>query len=179
MDIIKKISTSLFLVMSPLPIAQDLDEDLTLEKKPIIILPTEDANIPESIGNKITSILSQKATDLGRFEVIDRRLINSILEEQRLQNSGIFNEDQIVQIGELASAKEAFIVNIFEYAQKGVPKIKKKGGNDDDKEQTLSTWVVKTMVTATAKAIAEESNKREQELELENNINTILMVKFE
>ncbi len=174
MDIIKKISTSLFLVMSTLPFAQDLDEDLTLEKKPIIILPTEDANIPESIGNKITSILSQKATDLGRFEVIDRRLINSILEEQRLQNSGIFNEDQIVQIGELASAKEAFIVNIFEYAQKRVPKIKKGGEEEDDKEQTLSTWVVKTMVTATAKAIAEESNKREQELELENNINTII-----
>ena len=58
MDIIKKISTSLFLVMSPLPFAQDLDEDLTLEKKPIIILPTEDANIPESIGHTDPDIFS-------------------------------------------------------------------------------------------------------------------------
>ena len=173
MDFVKKFSATLFVVLLSLSYTQDLDEDLTLEKKPIIILPSKDANIPESIENKITSILSQKATDLGRFEVIDRRLIDSILEEQRLQNSGIFNEDQIVQIGELASAKEAFIVNIFEYAQKGVPK-RKKEKKDDDKEETLSTWVVKTMVTATAKAITEDSKKREQNLELENNINTII-----
>ena len=174
MDIIKKIRLTLFLVLFSSYYSQDLDEDLTLEKKPIIILPSKDVNNPESIGNKITSILSQKATDLGRFEIIDRRLINSILEEQRLQNSGLFNEDQIVQIGELASAKEAFIVNIFEYTQKGVPKRKKKEKKDDDKEETLSTWVVKTMVTATAKAITEESRKREQNIELENNINTII-----
>ena len=173
MDFVKKFSATLFVVLLSLSYTQDLDKDLTLEKKPIIILPSKDANIPESIENKITSILSQKATDLGRFEVIDRRLIDSILEEQRLQNSGIFNEDQIVQIGELASAKEAFIVNIFEYAQKGVPK-RKKEKKDDDKEETLSTWVVKTMVTATAKAITEDSKKREQNLELENNINTII-----
>ena len=173
MDFVKKFSATLFVVLLSLSYTQNLDEDLTLEKKSIIILPSKDANIPESIENKITSILSQKATDLGRFEVIDRRLIDSILEEQRLQNSGIFDEDQIVQIGELASAKEAFIVNIFEYAQKGVPK-RKKEKKDDDKEETLSTWVVKTMVTATAKAITEESKKREQNLELENNINTII-----
>ena len=173
MDVIKKTITTLFVVLFPFSHAQNLDENLTLEKKPIIILPSKDANIPESIGNKITSILSQKATDLGRFEVIDRRLIDSILEEQRLQNSGIFDEDQIVQIGELALAKEAFIVNIFEYAQKGVPK-RKKENKEEDKEETLSTWVVKTMVTATAKAITEESKKREQNLELENNINTII-----
>ena len=105
MDIIKKIRLTLFLVLFSSYYSQDLDKDLTLEKKPIIILPSKDVNNPESIGNKITSILSQKATDLGRFEIIDRRLINSILEEQRLQNSGLFNEDQIVQIGELASAK--------------------------------------------------------------------------
>jgi len=173
MDVIKKTITTLFVVLFPFSHAQNLDENLTLEKKPIIILPSKDANIPESIGNKITSILSQKATDLGRFEVIDRRLIDSILEEQRLQNSGIFDEDQIVHIGELALAKEAFIVNIFEYAQKGVPK-RKKENKEEDKEETLSTWVVKTMVTATAKAITEESKKREQNLELENNINTII-----
>jgi len=174
MVVVKKISAALFVVLFSFSHTQDLDENLTLEKKPIIILPSKDANNPESIGNKITSILSQKATDLGRFEVIDRRLIDSILEEQRLQNSGIFDEDQIVQIGELASAKEAFIVNIFEYAQKGVPKRKKEEKKDEDKEETLSTWVVKTMVSASVKAITEESRKREQNLELENNINTII-----
>ena len=177
MAFVKTSITTLTLITLSFSSNLELDEALTLEKKPIIILPSKDANVGESIGNKITSILSQKATELGRFDVIDRRLIDSILEEQKLQNSGVFDENQIVQIGDLASAEEAFVVNIFEFGQKGVPKIKIKKDKEeynDEKEETLSTWVVKTMVKATAKAITEDSRKRKQNLELDNNIQTII-----
>ncbi|MEC9457286.1 MAG: CsgG/HfaB family protein, partial [Candidatus Neomarinimicrobiota bacterium] len=143
-------------------LTQELDDDLTLNKKPIIILPAKDADSPGSISNKITAILSQKTTEIGRFEVIDRRLVNAILEEQKLQLSGMIGEDQIVKIGELASAEEAFMVNVIEFGQKGVPKIIKPQQREKDEkvqnqDETLSTWVVKTMVGATAKAIVESA----------------------
>ena len=123
MVLLKKTLLFLFFIILSRVLTQKLDNDLTLNKKPIIILPDKDADSPGSISNKITAILSQKATEMGRFEVIDRRLVDAILEEQKLQLSGMIGEDQIVKIGELASAEEAFIVNVIEFGQKGVPKI--------------------------------------------------------
>ena len=162
-------------------ISQELNDKLTLEKKPIIILPSKDFYNPKSIGNKLTAILSQKATEIGRFDVIDRRLIDSILEEQKLQNSGIISENQIVKIGEMAAAEEAFIVNIIDFGQKGVPKILKpqdreKESEDLNQDKNLSRWVVKTMVSATAKAIEQNTKNNEtiRKIEMENNIHTLI-----
>ena len=112
MVLLKKTLLFLFFMILSCVLTQELDDDLTLNKKPIIILPAKDADSPGSISNKITAILSQKATEMGRFEVIDRRLVDAILEEQKLQLSGMIGEDQIVKIGELASAEEAFMNSV-------------------------------------------------------------------
>ncbi|MEC7746125.1 MAG: hypothetical protein VYB68_00465, partial [Candidatus Neomarinimicrobiota bacterium] len=180
MVLLKK--TLLFLVFMILScvVAQELDDDLTLNKKPIIILPARDADNPGSISNKLTAIVAQKATEMGRFEVIDRRLVDAILEEQKLQVSGMISESQIVKIGELAAAEEAFMVNMIEFGQKGVPKIikpqqREKDEKEQNQDETLSTWVVKTMVGATAKAIVESAKSdAARRVELENNIHTVI-----
>ena len=117
MVLLKKTLLFLFFMILSRVLTQELDDDLTLNKKPIIILPAKDADSPGSISNKITAILSQKATEMGRFEVIDRRLVDAILEEQKLQLSGMIGEDQIVKVGELASAEEAFVVNVIEFSR--------------------------------------------------------------
>ena len=113
MVLLKKTLLFLFFMILSRVLTQELDDDLTLNKKPIIILPARDADNPGSISNKLTAIVAQKATEMGRFEVIDRRLVDAILEEQKLQLSGMISESQIVKIGELASAEEAFIVNVI------------------------------------------------------------------
>ncbi len=159
-------------------LCQLIDQQLTIKKKPIIILPNQQINDPTSIGNILTGIVAQKAIEIGRFEVIDRRLIDSILKEQRFQLSGIINQNQIIKAGELASAEEAFIINIIEFGQKGVPKIiqpKQKGETHKDRDENLSSWVIKTLVRAKAKQI-EENAKSEfvRRTELENNIQTII-----
>ena len=49
---------------------------------------------------------------------------------------------QIIKAGELASAEEAFIINIIEFGQKGVPKIirpKQKNENSNDRDEDLSS----------------------------------------
>ncbi|SVC61601.1 uncharacterized protein METZ01_LOCUS314455, partial [marine metagenome] len=125
---------------------QKLDENLSLDKKSLMILPATQDNEKE-LADKVLSIISEQATALGRFEVIDRNLVDEILEEQKFQLSGMVNNDQVVQLGELAAAERAIILEIVHFGQKGVPKEKKKDDDGDDDEGTLFTWLVKTVVT--------------------------------
>jgi len=84
------------------------------------------------IADKVTSIIADAATSVGRFEVIDRNLVDEILEEQAFQMSGTVSDEQVVEFGEMAAAEEALIINIVHFGQKGVPKAKKEGEDDKD-----------------------------------------------
>ena len=153
---------------------QELDEDITLEKKWLMILPaSQEKHGP--VADKVTSIIADAATSVGRFKVIDRNLVDEILEEQAFQMSGIVSDEQVVEFGEMAAAEEALIINIVHFGQKGVPKPKKgddDDNDDDDKDETLFSWVVKKTVTAAADNT--KSAKEKRRLELENNIHTII-----
>tara|TARA_B100000809_G_scaffold90879_1_gene89419 strand:- start:99 stop:1607 length:1509 start_codon:yes stop_codon:yes gene_type:complete len=147
----------IFFVLSN-AVAQELDDGMTLEKKSIVILPGKDAENPESISSKVTSIVAAKAVELGRFNVIDRTQIESILAEQKLQLSGMINENQIVEIGNLAAADQALIVKIITFGQRGVPppkkETKKEEGEKKEKkekkeyDESLFEWIIKESVTA-------------------------------
>jgi hypothetical protein len=156
------------ILVSPV-ISQELDENLTLEKKALMILPAAQDNEKE-LADKVLSIISEQATALGRFEVIDRNLVAEILEEQKFQLSGLVSNDQVVQLGELAAAEKALILEIVHFGQKGVPKEKKKEDDDDD-DGTLFTWLVKTVVTETIEN-ARQVDTLKIRLELKNNIHT-------
>jgi hypothetical protein len=138
-----------------------LEDGLTLEKKSVVILPGQDAENPESISSKVTSIIAAKAVELGRFNVIDRTQIESILAEQKRQLSGIVDETQIVEIGNLAAADQALLVKIITFGQRGVPppkkKTKKEEGEKEEKDEktekkeydeSLYEWIIKESVTA-------------------------------
>ena len=60
---------------------QELDEDITLEKKWLMILPASQEKYGP-VADKVTSIIADAATSVGRFKVIDRNLVDEILEEQ-------------------------------------------------------------------------------------------------
>ena len=153
---------------------QELDEDITLEKKWLMILPaSQEKHGP--VADKVTSIIADAATSVGRFEVIDRNLVDEILEEQAFQMSGIVSDEQVVEFGEMAAAEEALIINIVHFGQKGVPKPKKGDDDDkddDDKDETLFSWVIKKTVTAAVDNT--KSAKEKRRLELENNIHTVI-----
>ena len=109
--------------------SQELDADITMEKKSLIILQS-DLNSYKEITGRILSIISSQATSIGRFEIIDRNLVDEILEEQKFQLSGMVNDENIIEIGNMASADEAIILKIIDFNQKGVPK--EDGENDDE-----------------------------------------------
>ena len=153
-------------------VAQELDDNLTLERKQLMILPASEGKY-EEVADKILSVIANEATAIGRFEVIDRNLVDEILEEQKFQLSGMVSDDQVVKLGELAAAEEALIVNIVHFGQKGVPKTKKEDDDEEeDKDETLFSWVIKKTVTAAVDNT--KSAKEKRRLELENNIHTVI-----
>ena len=147
----------------------ELDDDITLEKKSLMIL-TAAYDEDQEMAERVLSIISDQATSIGRFEIIDRNLVDEILEEQKFQLSGMVDNDQVVEIGELAAAESAIILDIVNFGQKGVPKkdYDDDDDDDDDKNETLFTWLVKTVVK---EAIKRKDTARVR-LELENNIHT-------
>ena len=89
----------------------------------MVILPSKN-NYNKNIADKIVSIISSQAVSIGRFNVIDRNIVEEILTEQKFQLSGIVNNDQVIEIGNLASAEEALVLDVIHFNQKGVPKEK-------------------------------------------------------
>ena len=164
----------IFIFIFSIGVPQELDEDITIDKKWLMILPaSQEKHGP--VADKVTSIIADAATSVGRFKVIDRNLVDEILEEQAFQMSGIVSDEQVVEFGELAAAEEALIINIVHFGQKGVPKPKKGDDDDkddDDKDETLFSWVIKKSVTAAVDNT--KSAKEKRRLELENNIHTII-----
>ena len=161
MRLLKQILFSLIFFVFSYVVAQELEDGLTLEKKSVVILPGQDAENPESISSKVTSIVAAKAVELGRFNVIDRTKIESILAEQKRQLSGIVDETQIVEIGNLAAADQALLVKIITFGQRGVPppkkETKKEEGEKEEKDEkkekkeydeSLFEWIIKESVTA-------------------------------
>ena len=161
MRLLKQILFSLIFFVFSNVVAQELEDGLTLEKKSVVILPGQDAENPESISSKVTSIVAAKAVELGRFNVIDRTQIESILAEQKRQLSGIVDETQIIEIGNLAAADQALLVKIITFGQRGVPppkkETKKEEGEKEEKDEkkekkeydeSLFEWIIKESVTA-------------------------------
>ena len=128
----------------------ELDDDITLEKKSLMIL-TAAYDEDQEMAERVLSIISDQATSIGRFEIIDRNLVDEILEEQKFQLSGMVDNDQVVEIGELAAAESAIILDIVNFGQKGVPKKDyDDDDDDDDRNETLFTWLVKTCLLYTS-----------------------------
>ena len=112
MNYLKPLFITIVFSFSVFTRSQKLDADITMEKKSLIILQS-DLNNHIDIANQILSIISSQATSLGRFEIIDRNLVTEILAEQKFQLSGMINDENIIEIGNMASADEALILKII------------------------------------------------------------------
>jgi len=56
-------------------------------------------------------------TSLCRFEVIDGNNLRKMLEEHALQQTGVIADSMLVNIGQIAAAKEALMVNVLNFSQ--------------------------------------------------------------
>ena len=83
-------------------IAQEVKPEITLERRKLVILSSENEN--DEMTDKIYQITSSAATQLKRYDVIDRSQLEKVLKEQRLQHSGVVDQDHAVELGKIAAA---------------------------------------------------------------------------
>ncbi len=143
-------------------------QEITLEKQRLLILPTSEGEDYESIASRVTGVVASEATQLGRFEIIDRNMLEAIMNEQALQLSGIINDSDVVEIGKIAAAKEALLVNLYHFNQKGVPPEEDDDEDDDDDSPGLLGYIAKSIVDAAIDKAMEDVER------YPNNIQTVI-----
>ena len=143
------------------------------EKKSLLILPSEFKKYESnSIEVEISSYVTSLAVNLGRYEVIDRNALESLMEEQRFQLSGLVNDSMIVEIGNIAAAEEGLMIDVLTYSQEGVPPAKDDDDDDDDDGSFLGE-LGKALGKGIIGLIKHGSDEEEK---YANNIQTILSV---
>ena len=83
--LIKVIYQVIVIFLFTVSISQEIAPEITMERKKLIILTGEEKN--KEITAKIYQIASSTATQLNRYNVIDRSQLDRILKEQKLQHS--------------------------------------------------------------------------------------------
>ena len=128
-------------------LAEQISPEITSQRKKLIILSSEidDSNI----SKKITQIVSSSATQLNRYNVLDRSFLDKVISEQKMQHSGLIDQSQAIEIGKIAAANEALFIQINNFGQKGKP-TKEELDQDEEKEPEtgLFGWAIKSVVKA-------------------------------
>jgi len=148
---------------------KDYSQKITAEKMRILILPaTVDTSRAFSIDDEVTGSVASVAVQLGRFEVIDRRDLGSILAEQALQQTGLVADSEIVELGKLAASDRGILVNVLNFSQRGVP----PESYDDDDDDNSGFW--EGLISGVVEGIF--SGDAETDEPFANNIQTQLSV---
>ena len=88
---------SLFL-MSPLLVAQN--------KTAIAVLNFEAKNVNQETADAVADILSTELFNTNRFKVIERQAIAQLLEEQKLQMTGVTDMSKAAEIGKILNVEK-------------------------------------------------------------------------
>lgn len=146
------------------------DTPITGKKHRLLILPSTATDELQPVADEAVSIVSDVATSLGRFEVVDRNDLEEILKEQALQLTGIINDSMVVEVGHVAAAHEAVIVDILNFHQQGIPP------DEDEQEEEEESFLGK-VVLAVVRGIAgegAESPEQDERDPFPHNIQTTL-----
>jgi len=134
------------ILLLTITIGQEIEPKITLDRKKLVILTAED--VDNEITDKIYKIASSTATQLNRYDVIDRNQLDRILKEQKLQHSGVVDQDQAIEIGKVAAANVALFISITNFGQKGVPRKKDTNKEEEEPDTGLFGWIIKEVVKA-------------------------------
>ncbi|NQU27443.1 MAG: hypothetical protein HQ528_04070 [Candidatus Marinimicrobia bacterium] len=160
------------LVLPILLAAQEVQPKITTEKMRLLILPSTSETDYQDIADRVTAIVASKATQLGRFEVIDRNNLESIMDEQALQLSGLINDEEVVEIGKIAAAPEALLVTVLNFGQKGVPPEDEEDEDKKDRKKARESGLLGIIAKEVVDAAIDK--KMEKVERYPNNIQTTL-----
>ena len=158
---IHKSQLTILLFLLSFGLGQEIQPEITDQKYRLIILPSEKGNDAASIQYQLVEIVSAEASQLGRYEVFNRQDLKKIFEEQALYMTGVIDDSSIIEFGQIAGAKEAMLIKLIQFDQRGVAQLKK----EKKKETNFFDVVV---------AIVEASSDKKEEEPHANNIQTVL-----
>lgn len=171
-----KIILFLFAFSSLLLSRDSIEFRITDERVPLMILASSGGDDSESIESQVTRIVANEAVKLKRFRIIDRTTLEAILEEQALQMSGVVSDSAIVRFGQISAAREALIVDVITFGQKGVKPEEDKEEDRKDRKTARKAGLFGVIVKSLVDVAVSES-KKDQEEEYEDNIQTTLQAR--
>jgi len=86
-------------------------------KTRIAVLSFEAKNVNQETADAVADILHTELFNTNRFEVIERQAINKILEEQKLQMTGITDMSQAAEIGKMLNVEKILIGSVNRLGQ--------------------------------------------------------------
>ncbi len=92
--------------------------EATFEKILVAVLDFEGKNIETSDAEIITDFIRQSLITSGYFKVLERGMINELLTEVNLQQSGCTSSECAVQIGKILAVKKMIVGNVSKLGKK-------------------------------------------------------------
>lgn len=90
----------------------DLSTGFSQGKPTIAVLNLEAKNVGQETAEAVADILSTELFNSQRFNVIERQSITRILEEQKLQMTGVTDMSQAVEIGKVLNVEKIMIGSV-------------------------------------------------------------------
>ncbi len=109
MKIIKSIIT-IIILLTTLPL-------YSADMMRIAIMDFQEKDISKNEAVKISELIRNEMVNIGRFTVIERAQIGSILKEQGYQQTGCTDESCAVEIGKLLSARKILVGTIMKMGE--------------------------------------------------------------
>lgn len=91
---------------------QDQTPPAPAEEVKIAVLNFQGLLVPEELGMAVAEIFRTKIVGLGNYTVIERGMIEQVLQEQELQLTGAVDSETAVEIGKLVGAKFVIIGSV-------------------------------------------------------------------
>ena len=110
--------------------------------------------VDPKLDKAITSALEGKLSNIGGVNIYSREDLNKIMKEQKLQQSGLFDENTIVKVGKLAGVKYIVTGSIDSVTQKydDYSSVTNAITQNNGQKQNIGSILTKTLISAGASA---------------------------
>lgn len=100
----KKIYLILLAVIISMPVIADENR-----LRVAVFDPTSSAAIDEEIKVAIREIISSTIVNTGNYDIVERSLLEKVIQEQSFSNSGVVDDNDATEIGKLAGANKVVL----------------------------------------------------------------------
>lgn len=99
-NLMKKVVLLFLIIFTGILFPQEIGEKYEKENIAVFEIPDPSGAYGKGLGEKVTALIENTLTRMGRFNVVDRKNLDKYLKEMELQLSGI-TDKQIIEVGKI------------------------------------------------------------------------------